>query len=120
MATLEQFFEQFEVSRALFELLRDKVTQAVGDPTLRISKSQVAFCRRKAFAWAWIPERYLRRKCAPLVLSISLPSRSCSSRWKEIAEPTPGKYMHHLEIWTADDLDEEVKAWLREAWESAG
>ncbi|HPH94847.1 MAG TPA: hypothetical protein PKW33_01555 [Anaerolineaceae bacterium] len=49
-----------------------------------------------------------------------IPARSSSQRWKEIVEPAPGKLMHHPEIWTADDLDEEVKVWLKEACESAG
>jgi len=28
--------------------------------------------------------------------------------------------MHHRELYTATDLDGEVRAWLREAWELAG
>jgi hypothetical protein len=35
-------------------------------------------------------------------------------------EVRPGRFMHHLELWSADDLDDEVEGWLRAAWEAAG
>lgn len=37
-----------------------------------MTKSQVAFYRRKAFAWAWMPGKYLRGRGAPLVLTLAL------------------------------------------------
>jgi hypothetical protein len=93
--TLDEFFEGFAESRALFEALRRRM-DAIGPVELRVAKSQVAFCRRRAFAWAWVPERYLRRKAAPLVLTLGFRWRDPSSRWKEVVEPAPGCYSHHL------------------------
>ena len=40
-------------------------------------------------------------------------------RWKQIVEPAPGRFMHHLEPYAREELDGEVAAWLREAWEGA-
>jgi len=84
-----------------------------------VTQSQVAFRRKKAFAWAWMPGKYLRGKIATLVLSVSLPGRDSSPRWKEIVNPAPGHYMHHLELYSLDDLDKQVVEWLRCAWENA-
>ena len=42
--------------------------------------AQVAFRRRKAFAWAWVPDRYLRGAHAPLVLTMSFAKREKSQR----------------------------------------
>ena len=42
-----------------------------------------------------------------------------SPRWKEIVEPAPGRFTHHLELYFADDVDDQVRCWLHEAWESA-
>jgi hypothetical protein len=79
----------------------------------------VAFYRRKAFAWAWMPDRYLHGKHASLVLTLSFRYRDSSPRWKEIVEPKPGRFTHHLELYSSADIDGEVRGWLRAAWEAA-
>lgn len=84
-----------------------------------MTKSQVAFRRRKAFAWAWIPDRYLHGDHAPLVLTLSFAERNESPRWKQIVQPTPKHFTHHLELWSETEIDAEVRSWLREAWEAA-
>ena len=84
-----------------------------------MSKSQIAFRHRRAFAWVWMPGQYLRGPVAPLVLTVSLPRRDSSPRWKEIVEPYPGKFTHHLELYGVADVDGQVTTWLREAWEAA-
>ena len=116
--TLDEFFAGQEESRHIFEAVRDAV-DAVGQAELRVTKSQVAFRRRRAFAWAWMPSTYLHGRHAPLVLTISLRRRDPSTRWKEIVEPTPGRFTHHLELYAPSDIDDEVRAWLQEAWAEA-
>ena len=54
-----------------------------------------------------------------LVLTIFLRRRDASPRWKEIVEPVAGRFTHHLELNDTADIDEEVRDWLREAWEAA-
>jgi hypothetical protein len=112
--TLDEFFEGQELSRQLFEALRGMIEE-LGPVELRVTRSQIAFRRGKAFAWAWIPGKYLRRKAALLVLSVSLPERDASPRWKSIVEPAPGRFMHHLELYAIDEIDDEVRAWLQAA-----
>jgi hypothetical protein len=36
------------------------------------------------------------------------------------AEPHPGRFLHHLELRSPVQIDYEVAAWLREAWEAPG
>ncbi len=117
--TLEQFFAGHEESRGVFEVLRLALA-VIGPAQLRVSKSQVAFQRRKAFAWAWMPAMYLHGPRPPLVLTVALRRRDVSPRWKEIVEPYPGRFIHHLELRSAAEVDDEVRAWLGEAWELAG
>jgi hypothetical protein len=86
----------------------------------RTTKSQIAFRRRRGFAWVWVPVQYLHgHKIAPIVLSVALSRRDRSSRWKEVVEPRPGRFMHHLELITPSDVDSTVKSWLKEAWSAA-
>jgi hypothetical protein len=116
--TLDEFFTGWEDSRMLFDALHATM-EAIGAAELRIGKSQVSFRRRRAFAWAWIPDRYLHGKHAPLVLTVSLNRRDTSARWKETVGPMSGRFNHHLELRALADIDAEVEGWLREAWETA-
>lgn len=116
--TLDEFFAGREESRRIFDALRAAV-DVVGPSEVRVTKSQVAFRRRTAFAWAWVPGMYLRGGPSPLVLTLSRRERDHSPRWKQIVEPAPGRYTHHLELHSEADIDDEVVAWLEEAWEAA-
>lgn len=118
MAKLDDFFAGQDESRQVFEAVQSAV-EDVGSAELRVGKSQVSFRRRKAFAWVWRPGQYLRGKTAPLVLTLSFPARHSSPRWKEIVEPAPGHFTHHLELYSIADIDDEVRRWLRDAWAAA-
>lgn len=116
--TPEEFFAGKPLAQTLFaEVCR--ALDAIGPTSIRVTKSQVAFRCRRAFAWVWMPDQYVRGQTAPLVLSVSLPWRDESPRWKEVVEPAPGRCMHHLELFNPADIDAEVCAWLRHAREAA-
>lgn len=116
--TLDEFFAGYQDSRRVFDALHAAIG-ALGQSEIRVTKSQVAFQRRRTFAWAWVPDRYLRGGHAPLVLTMSSGKRDDSRRWKQVAEPAPGRFTHHLELWSSAEIDDEVISWLRQAWESA-
>ena len=116
---LERFFSGQPEAQRLFDAVC-RLMDEVGPYQLRTTKSQIALRRRVAFAWAWRPGMYLRGRTPPLVLSVRLLRRDDSPRWKEIAEPYPGRFMHHLELWDESQLDAEVRGWLAEAWLAAG
>jgi hypothetical protein len=113
--TLDEFFAGNEASRRIFDVLRG-VVDSISPAKLRVSKSQVAFRRRKAFAWAWIPGIYLRSEHAPLVPTLSFHRRDTSPRWKQIVEPAPRRFTHHLELHSTVEIDDEVRTWLQQAW----
>jgi hypothetical protein len=120
MTTLDEYFCGWDEARSLFDVLQDAVA-ALGDVDLRVTKSQVAWrtARGRAFAWAWIPGRYLRSQSTPLVLTLALRRRDPSPRWKEIVETAPGRFTHHLELYAVGDVDDEVRGWVRDAWGAA-
>ena len=118
MNDLDVFFEGRGVSRPIFDALAAMV-HSIGPAGQRVTKSQIAFRRRIAFAWAWIPGQYQHGQTAPLVLSVALRRRDASPCWKEIVEPYPGRFMHHLELNGVGDLNGQVRQWLEEAWCSA-
>ena len=92
---------------------------AVDPPEIRATKSQVAFRgRRRGFAYVWWPGRYVHSE-VPAVLSIAAGGRIDSPRFKSVVHPSPGLWMHHLELRSAEDLDAEVAGWLRQARDEA-
>lgn len=115
---LGDFFDGRPDSHAVFAAVRAAV-DAVGPAEIRVGRSQLAFRRRVGFAYAWIPGRYLRSD-VPLVLTIGLRRRDGSLRWKEVVEPRPGRFTHHLELRAVSEVDDAVRAWIAEAWELAG
>ncbi len=117
-AEIDGFFEGYPESKRLFEVLSAKL-EALGPVQFQVTKSQIAIFRQKALAWVWIPARYLRGEAAPLVLTIALRYRQFPSpRWKEIVEPYPGRFTHHLELFSVAEIDDEVIGWLLGAWNS--
>lgn len=113
--TLDEFFDEWGQSQPIFQALRAAI-DGLGPVEMQITRSQIAFRRRRAFAWAWIPGRYLHGRGAPLVVSIALDKRDSSPRWKEIVQPSAGRFMHHLELFSAEAIDLQVREWLRQAW----
>ncbi|QCO98591.1 hypothetical protein FCN77_13900 [Arthrobacter sp. 24S4-2] len=97
----------------------ERIVAGLPPSTMRATKSQVAFRGRRGFAYIWWPARYVRSN-VPAVLSIALPRRIASERFKEVVNPAPGVWMHHLELRSLADLDDEVAGWLEEARKAAG
>jgi len=99
--TVDQFFAGHDESRRLFDRVREAVA-SIGPAQVRVTQSQIAFRQGRGFASVWMP------------------GRDHSPRWKQIVEPAPGRITHHLELRAESEVDAEVRAWLVEAWETAG
>lgn len=95
-----------------------RVVDSLGPHEVRVSRSQVAFRRRTGFAYLWRPGQYVTSD-VPAVLSIALPRQDASPRWKEVVHVSPGVWMHHLELHSPAEVDDEVGAWLQEAYDAA-
>lgn len=100
--------------------VREVLVASHPDVTERVGRSQVAFRRARGFAYLWRPGQYLRHPAAEVVLSLGLPHRLESPRFKEVVHPAPSTWMHHLELSSVDDVDGEVVGWLRRAADAAG
>jgi hypothetical protein len=112
--TPEDFLDGHATASAVYETVRQRLGE-LGPFETRTTKSQIAFRRRRGFAYLWLPGQDLRGPHADVVLSIALDRHDASSRFKEVVQPTPGRWMHHLELGDPDDVDAEVVRWLEEA-----
>lgn len=118
VTSTDEFFAGSRLGSAVFERVQSVLTR-LGPVDVRVSKSQVAFHRRRGFAYLWLPGAYLEHPGAEVVLSIALEWECDSPRFKEIAHPASRIWQHHLELRDVTDLDDEVERWLQEAYEEA-
>ena len=116
-STPEAFFDGLPRGLALYRAVA-KAVGGLGEAGIRVTKSQIAFRRRRGFAYLWRPGQYVHSS-VPAVLSIALAREIASPRFKEVAHPAPNVWMHHLELRDTADVDEEVRGWLKEAYEGA-
>jgi hypothetical protein len=114
----DAFFAGHPDSLAVYERVL-AMLGTIGPVEIRTTRSQVAFRRRRGFAWLWLPGRWLARPGAEVVLSIALGRHDDSPRFKEVAHPARDIWTHHLEVRSIGDLDKEVESWLRAAFEHA-
>jgi hypothetical protein len=115
--------DAFYAGHPLARAVHDRVTAmiaSIGPAEIRVSKSQVAFRRRRGFAYIWVPGQYVSNPTADVVLSIATPELLESDRWKEVVRPAPTTWMHHLEVRSIEELDREVLGWLTLAFDAAG
>jgi hypothetical protein len=119
--TPEAYLDGDELGLAVLERVLAALTAADRQVETRVTKSQIAFRRRRGLAYLWRPERYLGRRAEGIVvLSIALGRRDASARWKEVNQVSPAHWMHHLEVRGAAEIDDEVAGWLLEAAARAG
>lgn len=117
--TPEEYVDGHPLAVAVLERMRWLLAE-LGPVEERASTSQVAFRRRRGFAWLWLPGRYLAHPSAEVVLSVALGRHDASPRFTQVVHPSPAHWMHHLPVHDPADLDDEVAGWLREAFDRAG
>jgi hypothetical protein len=101
-ATPEDFFEGSGPGLVLYRAIAQAIESFAADVDLTVSKSQIAFRRRRGFAYVWVPVRYVK-SAVPLVLSIAVDRTLNSERFKEVVHPSPQVWMHQLELHETGD-----------------
>ena len=114
------FFDPMPQALPLYQALREHVAAACPDLRVKVSKTQISFYHRRLFAMVSLPLR--RRRGWPpccLVVTFGLGRRAESPRILQAIEPYPGRWTHHLVIGTVEEIDDELMAWAREAYNFA-
>lgn len=115
--TLEQLFAKRPAALSLFHVIYHFVG-SLCPVTMEVLKTQVSFGAKTKFAWVWLPQIWIRKQPEDsIVLTFALRRRIADVRVKQVAEPRPGRFMHHVVIRWEADLDGEVRGWLREAYD---
>ena len=121
ISDVQFFFDGKPLELALYQTLAERMAETLPDDvSVKVQKSQISFYGRHLFAAASLPVR--RRKDWPkmcLMVTVGLPYRLDSPRVAAASEPYPGRWTHHVLVTEADQIDEELMGWLREAWNFA-
>jgi hypothetical protein len=102
-----------------YELFRvvERAVVALGTAEVVVTKSQIAFRRRRGFAFVWRPAQYVKSN-VPAVLALALPHEVKSGRFKSVVHPSTRVWMHHLELRHPEQVDAEVLGWLADAYDN--
>lgn len=115
------FFDRHPAVLSLYEALAEKIAAQFPDSKTRVQKTQITFSNRHVYACvsflrvkkkAELPDHYF-------VLTLGLPYPLESGRVAAKTEPYPGRWTTHFVISTPSDLDEELFAWLAQAYKFA-
>ncbi len=110
-------FDKMPNALPLYEAAEALIVEMFPDVKIKIGKTQVSFSNRYGFAYLWPPNRKIKgRPGLYIVLTFGLGRREAHERIVESVEPYPGRWTHHVLISSPDDLDEQVKNWLQEAY----
>ncbi len=102
-------FDAFEA------MLRDRFPEA----GKRVQKTQITYSHRHVFACVSFL-RVKRKNELPdpyLVITLGLPEPLASGRAAVQTEPYPGRWTVHIVIGRPEEIDEELTAWVRQAYD---
>ena len=112
------FFKEHPAALPVYEAFARKLAGALPDSNGRVQKTQITFSNRHVYACV----SFLRvKKKAELpdsffVLTLGLPYALESERVAVKTQPYPGRWTTHFVISRLSDLDEELFAWVRQAY----
>ncbi len=106
---LDHHFEDRPRARELFDAFRSAIEQTCGPVRLSVAKTRIGLITRITFAVVMPRKSYLRAH-------ILLPRKVDSPRFLRVDDGPP-HWVHHFEIRDESDLDEELRALLREAYQ---
>ncbi|HOA14772.1 MAG TPA: DUF5655 domain-containing protein [Bacillota bacterium] len=108
-------FNRAEGSLELY-LAADGLPMSFGGARRRVSKTQVSYSTRRAFAWIWPPVRKVRGRPEKYVaLSFAIGRNIQSAGVEQALEANPRRWMRHIILSETHQLDEELLSWQSEA-----
>jgi len=111
------FFSETPRAIPLYEAIRDFICTEFADVNIKVSKTQISFSNRYGFAFVSLPYRKVKgRPAVYVILTFGLGYKLEHPRIAESVEPYPGRWTHHVIIQSVDEIDGQVKGWLKEAY----
>ena len=112
------FFNIMPNALPLYEILRSKLLTECPNTSLKVQKSQITF--KAKYGYAFVSLKWMKG-CPEvfIIVSFGLSHRLNSPRIAIAVEPYPNRWTHHMIVFEAEQLDDELIGWLREAYDFA-
>lgn len=111
------FFNEKPEALPLYYALEKRILAEITDVTIKVQKTQISFSNRHNFAFiSFLPVR--KAKARPKVyitVTFGLDYQKKSPRIDVATEPYPNRWTHHVLISSADEIDDELLSWIKEA-----
>lgn len=115
------FFETHVEALTLYESLKNKIIESFPETNIQVKKTQINFKNRHIFACVSF-QRVVKKSELPdsyIVLTLGMPYPLESPRVPVKTEPYPGRWTTHIVLGTIDEIDDELIAWLSDAYHFA-
>ena len=115
------FFNQKPEAIPLYEVFEERLLAGREGVVIQPQKSQITLKNRRVFgAVSFLAARKAKDRPDPYItITLGLNRRLDSLRVDKASEPYPGRWTHHLVIGATDEIDDELMAWVREAYDFA-
>lgn len=116
---IKKFFTEYPETHKLFTLICSYI-DSLGEINVEVMKTQISFGTKKKFAWIWLPQTWVKGAPANgVVLTVGLRRRIEHPKVKEIKEPYPGRFTHHIVLLNKSDFNDDIKGILKEAYDNS-
>lgn len=115
------FFNEHPKALPIYDHLEETIYDRFPVVNKRVQKTQISFSNRHLFACVSFA-RVKRKAELPdpfLVVTLGLPYPLESGRVAVQSEPYPGRWTTHIVIGGIDEIDDELLAWIRQAYDFA-
>lgn len=117
---LAAYFAGKPAQLTLYRALEARILASCESVRVDVQASQITFRCPRVFACASLPLRRGRdwpREC--LLVTLGLAYRLDSPRVAVATQPYPGRWTIHLPVARVEEIDDELLAWVREAYDFA-
>lgn len=113
------FFGEHMDVLPIYERLEGLILEQIPDVKIKVAKTQITFANKRGFAFvSFNPCRKAKdRPMVWLTVTFGLGYQKESPRIDIATEPYPGRWTHHVMVSSADEIDEELMDWIKEAAE---
>lgn len=116
-AEILYFFSEHMDALPLYQRLEALILEQIPDVRIKVSKTQIGFFNKRGFAFvSFNPCR--RAKDRPetwVTVTFGLAFRVDDPRIDVATEPYPNRWIHHVTVSRAEDVDGQLLGWIREA-----
>ena len=113
------FFNEKPAALPLYEAFAQRIFAEIDNVTVKVQKTQVSFSNKHNFAFvSFLPARRAKERPETYItVTFGLHYKKGSPRIDAASEPYPNRWIHHMLIASAEEIDDELMGWIKEAAE---